>query len=120
SSPASPSPLDAPAPEVEVELVGPVGGSASASGSEPAALSCVVPADPELEKASPWRQALQQRLERALPRLGRCLTALPSGEDARLTLRLVYAKDGSPISQHVVDSTPNACALVECVGRELA
>lgn len=83
-------------------------------------MSCVVPADPELGKETPWSQALGQRLEGSLPRLGRCVTGLPSGEEGRVTLRLVYAKDGTPISRHVVNSTPNACPLVECLEQELA
>lgn len=83
-------------------------------------MSCVIPADPDLEKETPWSRELGQRLERALPKLGRCSMSLPSGEEARVTLRLVYAKDGTPLSQHVVDSTANACALVECLEQELA
>jgi hypothetical protein len=83
-------------------------------------MSCVVPADPDLEKESPWSQALGQRLESVLPKLGRCSMGLPPGDEARVTLRLVYAKDGTPISRHVVDSTPDACPLVECLEQELA
>lgn len=100
--------------------MGPAGVSASASGSEHASMSCVVPADPELDQATPWSQALGRRLERALPKLDRCSMGLPSGEEARVTLRLVYAKDGTPVSRHVVDGTPNACPLVECLEQELA
>ena len=82
-------------------------------------LECVVPPDPELEKESTWSREVGQRLERELSKLQSCSAGLPPEEQA-LTLRLVYAKDGSPLSQHVVTSTPNACAAVECLKRGLA
>jgi hypothetical protein len=84
-----------------------------------AALECVVPPDPELDKESAWSRELGQRLERALSKLQSCNAGLPPEEQA-LTLRLVYAKDGSPLSQHVVTSTPGACAASECLKRGLA
>jgi hypothetical protein len=48
------------------------------------------------------------------------LGGLPSGDEAQVTLRLVYEKSGAPLSQHVVSSTPNACPVTECLKRELA
>jgi hypothetical protein len=44
---------------------------------------------------------------------------LPRGEQAFVTLRLVYAADGTPTSQHVVHSTSNGCAATECLKRAL-
>src|SRR5690606_19845434 len=41
-------------------------------------------------------------------------------DEASITLRLVYAKDGTPISQHVVTSCSNACAASECLEHGLA
>lgn len=89
--------------------------SASASGE----LECVVPPDPELDQESPWSRQIGQRLDRELAKLQRCTADLPPDEQS-LTLRLVYAKDGSSISQHVVSSTPGACAATECLKRALA
>jgi len=81
---------------------------------------CVVSPDPELDKEQPWSRELGQVLERQLAKLGRCSAELPAGDEETLTLRLVYAKDGSPISQHVVTSTPGACAASECLKQGLA
>jgi hypothetical protein len=84
-----------------------------------ASLECVDPPDPELDKESPWSRELGQRLERELQSLQRCSHDLPDGEQ-ELTLRLVYQKDGSPLSQHVVTSTPGACPASECLKQALA
>jgi hypothetical protein len=83
-------------------------------------LECVQPPDPELDQESPWSRELGQRLEQLFPRLRRCTLDLPSDDAASITLRLVYAKDGSPTSQHVVTGTSNACAASECLKQELA
>jgi hypothetical protein len=55
-----------------------------------------------------------------LPALRRCTLDLDPEDEATITLRLVYAKDGAPISQHVVTSTSNACAASECLKQQLA
>lgn len=83
-------------------------------------MSCLAPPDPELDRESPWSRELGQRLVQVLPALRRCTLDLDSEDDASITLRLVYAKDGSPISQHVVTSTSNACAASECLKQELS
>jgi hypothetical protein len=104
----------------------PVGTPELASANNPppppppdAALDCVDPPDPELDKESAWSRELGQRLERELQNLRRCSQGLPEGEQ-QLTLRLVYQKDGSPLSQHVLMSTPGACAASECLKQGLA
>jgi hypothetical protein len=125
------------APPVEVELraapppsaaaeVGTAVPPASSSAPSPIAsvpidpeLACVQPPDPELDKESPWSQEIGQRLEQALPGLKHCSLDLAPDDDATITLRLVYAKDGSAISQHVVTSTANACSASDCLEREL-
>jgi hypothetical protein len=84
-----------------------------------APLECIVPPDPELDKESTWSREVGQRLERELAKLQSCSAGLPSDEET-LTLRLVYAKDGSPVSQHVVTSSSGACAASECLKRALA
>jgi hypothetical protein len=99
-------------------------GSSSAQGPgaavvDDSALACVQPPDPEFDKESPWSQDLGRRLERVLPRLEHCSRELGPDDDALITLRLVYAKDGSPVSQHVVSSTENACRVSDCLKREL-
>jgi hypothetical protein len=92
-----------------------------ASNPEPEGpLSCVQLTDPELDKESSWSKELGQMLERQLPRLRACTLDVPREDEGQITLRLVYAKDGSPVSQHVVNSTSNACAASECLARELA
>jgi len=83
-------------------------------------MACLAPPDPELDRESPWSRELGQRLQQVLPALRRCTLDLDPEDDASITLRLVYAKDGSPISQHVVTSTSNACAASECLKQELA
>lgn len=83
-------------------------------------LDCVAPPDPEFDKESPWSKEVGARLERALPSLRPCTADLPAAEEARVTLRLVYEKDGAPASQHVVDGTRNVCAAAECLKQELA
>lgn len=83
-------------------------------------LECLASPDPELDAESPWSKELGQRLDAELPGLRRCTLGLTSGEEAEVTVRLVYAKDGSPTSQHVVRSTPSGCAVTECLVGELA
>lgn len=78
-----------------------------------------MPPDPELDKESSWSREVGKRLERELAKLQSCNAGLPEEEQA-LTLRLVYAKDGSPVSQHVVASTTGACAASECLKQALA
>jgi hypothetical protein len=138
---AQPGPVQPASPAVEAELrasppTAPASTSAplaassvtAASSSEPSppspegggSLECVQPPDPELDQESPWSRELGQRLEQLFPRLRRCTLDLPSDDAASITLRLVYAKDGSPMSQHVVTGTSNACAASECLKQELA
>ena len=117
-SPAVAAPSAAPSAAV-------ASGSASATAQAPAApvatgpLECVVPPDPELDKESSWSREVGQRLERELSKLQSCSAGLAPDEQT-LTLRLVYAKDGSPISQHVVASTEGACGASECLKQALA
>lgn len=108
TAPAAATPAPAP----------PVAPASPAPSDEP--LSCVEPPDPELERDSPWSSELGQRLEQVLPALRRCTLDLDPEDEASITLRLVYAKDGSPISQHVVTSTSNACVASECLKQQLA
>lgn len=124
----------APAPPVEVELraapppsTPTAAPAATVSAQEASAapavdpsLACVQPPDAELEKESPWSRDIGQRLEGVLPALRRCTLDLPPEDEASITLRLVYAQDGSPISQHVVTSTSNACAASECLKQTLS
>jgi hypothetical protein len=139
---AAPPPADAASPGAAESLpasAAPAPGSASSAASsvttssalaaaevapEPPppdpSLECVDPPDPELDKESPWGRELGQRLERELARLQSCTRDLPEAGDQAITLRLVYQKDGSPVSQHVVTSTPGACAASDCLKRELA
>jgi hypothetical protein len=92
-----------------------------ASSPEPEGpLSCVQLTDPELDKETSWNKELGQMLERQLPRLRACTLDVPEEDEGEITLRLVYQKDGSPVSQHVVNSTSNVCAASECLQRELA
>ncbi len=109
----------------------PGGASAPLASNEAAALpppppeaapdfACVHPPDPELEKESAWSRETTGRLVEVLPQLRRCSLDLAQDDEARITLRLVYAKDGAPISQHVVTGTSNACAVSECIKQELA
>jgi hypothetical protein len=83
-------------------------------------MACLAPPDPELDQQSPWSREVGQRLEQVLPALRRCTLDLDPEDEASITLRLVYAKDGSPISQHVVTSTSNACGASECLKQELS
>lgn len=83
-------------------------------------MACLSPPDPELDRESPWSREVGQRLEQRLPALRRCTVDLDPDDDAAITLRLVYSKDGSPLSQHVVTSTSNACAVSECLKQELS
>jgi hypothetical protein len=80
----------------------------------------VSPPDPELDKESDWSKELGQRLDAVLPSVARCSVNVPSGDAARITLRLVYQQDGTGISQHVVNSTPLGCQVAECVKQQLA
>jgi hypothetical protein len=82
--------------------------------------ACVHPPDPELEKESAWSRETTGRLVEVLPQLRRCSLDLAADDPARVTLRLVYAKDGAPISQHVVASTSNGCSVSECIKQQLA
>jgi hypothetical protein len=82
-------------------------------------LACVAGVDPELDQESPWSKELGQRLDRALPNLRACSSRLPSRAAAELTLRLVYAQDGTSLSQHVVASNPSGCAVSDCVKQQL-
>jgi len=84
----------------------------------PAELECVMGPDPELERESEWSIETGRRLDRALPRLAACTRGLASG-DHEITLRLVYRSNGTSASQHVVRSSPNACAAAACLMREL-
>ncbi len=63
---------------------------------------------------------MAERVDAALPRLRQCTESLAPGDPAFVTLRLVYAADGTPRSQHVVHSTANGCAATECLKRALA
>lgn len=132
---AQQGPVEPPAPPVEAELrASPPPAAAASAPAPPAAnataialpspsgssLECVQPPDPELDQESPWSRELGQRLEQVFPRLRRCTLDLASDDAARITLRLVYAKDGSPTSQHVVTGTSTACAASECLEQALA
>lgn len=130
------APMQPPSPPVEAELraspppaPAPLGSGAASSveavPSSPSAasdgsLECIAPPDPELDQESPWSRELGERLAQMFPRLRRCTLDLPADDDAMVTLRLVYAKDGTPTSQHVVTGTSNACAASECLKQELA
>jgi hypothetical protein len=83
-------------------------------------MTCVAPPDPELDAESPWSKELGQLLQAELPKLGRCTVGLSSGDEAQVTVRLVYAQDGSPTSQHILRSTTNACPVTDCLKEELA
>lgn len=83
-------------------------------------MACVDPPDPELDRESPWSRDVGERLDQVMPALRRCTLDLDPEDEASITLRLVYAKDGTPLSQHVVTSTSNACAASECLKQELA
>ncbi len=80
-------------------------------------LECVTGPDPEIEQESPWSKETGARLDRLLPSLGACAAGF--SEPAELTVRLVYGPDGKSISQHVVRSSPAACAAAECVKKGL-
>ncbi len=133
--PRSPEPKPAPPVQAELRAAPPpstsaVGGPATGAigapfTSDPNAPppdppDCVEPTDPELDKESEWSRELGQMLERELPKLKRCSLDLPADDEGQITLRLVYRKDGSPVSQHVVTSTPEACAASECLEQALS
>jgi hypothetical protein len=61
-----------------------------------------------------------ERLEGELAKLAHCSSELPSGETANVTLRFIYAGDGTPRSQHVVGGAASACAAAGCIQRALA
>jgi hypothetical protein len=97
----------------------PAGGQTFAPPPSTAPLTCVSPPDPELDQESPWSKELGQLLHAELPKLGRCSASLSSGDEAEVTVRLVYGKDGNPTSQHIVHSTTTACTITECLKEEL-
>jgi hypothetical protein len=112
------TPAAPPAPEAQLSLPPP-------SSPEPASvpdddMTCVTPPDPEFDKESSWSKELGRQLALELPNARRCTRELAPDTRASLTLRLVYAQDGSPLSRHVVASSPEACPLAECVKDELA
>jgi hypothetical protein len=115
---ASPAPVT-PGTACAAAASGPVASAATPAPAPSESMECVVPPDPELDKESSWSREIGQRLERALATLQSCSAEL-TADDESLTLRLVYASDGSPVSQHVVTSTPGACAASECLKRGLA
>lgn len=80
-------------------------------------LECVTGPDAEIDQESPWSKETGARLERLLPSLGACAAGV--SEPAELTLRLVYGPDGKSTSQHVVRSSPAACAAIECLEKGL-
>src|SRR5688572_28852890 len=80
-------------------------------------LECVTGPDPEIDQESPWSKETGARLDRLLPNLSACAKGL--SEPGELTMRLVYGPDGKSISQHVVRSTPSACAASECLRKGL-
>lgn len=88
--------------------------------SDPGSMACLTPPDPELDKESPWHKAIGEQLALELPNTRRCTKDLPADTRAELTLRLVYGQDGRPLSQHVVSSSSDACAVAECIKQELA
>jgi hypothetical protein len=73
--------------------------------------------DPEIDQESPWSKETGARLDRLLPSLGSCARGLSEPEE--VTMRLVYGPDGKSVSQHVVRSTPAACAAAECLRKGL-
>lgn len=80
-------------------------------------LECVTGPDAEIDQESPWSKETGARLERLLPSLGACAAGL--SEPAELTMRMVYGPDGKSTSQHVVRSSPAACAMTECLKKGL-
>jgi hypothetical protein len=115
--PTSPAPLAGQGREAAPSSTAPQ--SPSFAAVDDSSLECVDPPDPELDKESPWSHEIGQRLERALPGLEHCSLDLAPDDTASITLRFVYAKDGSPTSQHVVTSTSNACSASDCLKQEL-
>jgi hypothetical protein len=112
---ATPETLTAPAPP---DTPSTRAAADSAPVSDPT--ECVAPPDPELDQESDWSKELGQRLDAVLPSLRSCSRDLPRAEAAELTLRLVYAQDGTGTSQFVVSSTPSGCQVVDCVKKQLA
>jgi hypothetical protein len=80
-------------------------------------LECVTGPDAEIDQESPWSKETGARLERLLPSLSACAAGI--SEPAELTMRLVYGPDGKSTSQHVVRSSPSACAATECLRKGL-
>jgi hypothetical protein len=80
----------------------------------------VQPTDPELDKESSWSRELGGLIQRQLPKLRHCSLGMAPEDEGQITLRLVYDKNGSPISQHVVTSTSSACAARECLEQGLS
>lgn len=97
----------------------PAGEAAAASRAAAAPLACIAPADPEFDRESPWSKAIGARLERELPKLAHCTNELPPEETANVTLRFIYAGDGSPRSRHIVAGASAGCAAAECIQRAL-
>lgn len=128
--PASAPPAAAPtapaaapvAPEAELSApVPPPTSSAPTPAPTPVdSTSCIAQPDPELERESPWGHDIGRQLALELPNARRCTADLPEGEEARLTLRLVYGKGGEPLGQYVLSSDELACSVAECVKQELA
>jgi hypothetical protein len=101
------------APPASPELAPPV-------TSDPDSLACISAPDPELDKESPWHKAIGEQLSLELPNARRCTSTLPEDTRVDVTLRLVYGQDGRPLSQHVVSSSSEDCAVAECIKQELA
>ena len=129
SVPSAPLPL-APSPAPEIAAGSDAAASeptraATTDGTSPVAAQpgdepCVMPPEPGLDGASPWTREAIERVTQLLPLARRCTEALRPGREEQATLRLVFDQAGQPLSQHVVHSTPGACAATECLKRTLA
>lgn len=82
-------------------------------------MSCLAPADPEMDRESAWSQGLGQRFGRELSKLARCGAELAPGTRANVTLRFVYGKQGELLSHHIVSSPPDACGAARCIADAL-
>ncbi len=123
----APAPAAAPAaaaevaPEAQLSALPPSGPEvAPPPASDDSSMACITPPDPELDQESPWHKSIGEQLALELPNARRCTQSLPEDTRAELTLRLVYGQDGRPLSQHVVSSSAEACAVAECIKQELA
>lgn len=129
SVPSAPLPV-APSPAPEVAAASDAAANeptaaATTEGTSPVAAPpgdepCVTPPEPGLDRASPWTHEAIERVSQLLPLALRCTEALRPGREEQATLRLVFDQAGQPLSQHVVHSTPGACAATECLKRTLA